>query len=68
MKTYKHKHGLAITNQTGDLSRWLAELKNVAVKFFEFNPDVTFDPEAWKVYYDDGLIPWDALTADLQEG
>lgn len=64
---YKQRHGLAITNSTGSLKRWLDELKRVAVRYFEFAPTTTFDEVAWKVYYDDGLIPWDALVTDMAE-
>lgn len=67
MKEYKYRHGLAITKATGSLERWLEELKRVAVEYFEFDPSTKFDETAWKVYYDDGMIPWDALVADIAE-
>ena len=48
-------------------NRWFDMLKKVAVREFGFTKESaeSFDKEAWKQYFDDGMSPYQALREDL---
>ena len=51
-----------------EIEKWMVELKQELIKHYSFKQDVSLSVDDWKVYFDDGLSPQEAIEEDFRGG
>lgn len=46
-------------------NEWLIEVERILVDDYGFLAPVNADPDTWKVYYEDDMIPEEAVAEDM---
>jgi hypothetical protein len=51
-----------------DFTTWMKELAEIAQTKYGFTKETVFEESAWRVFYDEGFTPGEALQIDIEEG
>lgn len=62
---FQTKENIARYALDWNFRQWQIKLKEIAISKFQFDPNIDFDYEAFRHYFDGNLSPEDALIEDF---